>query len=87
MNSLGLNEHETDDRRTEPDRRTPERGQALAEWIRWGVTIAIAGLISYFTVLNEVGRIDEREKGHFEELLRVVTEIRTDVREIRNPHP
>lgn len=83
MTGLGLDERREEDRR-EQDRLRSSAG--LAEWMRWGITIALAGLVSYFTVLNQVGRIDEREKGHFEELLRVVNEIRSDVRELRK-HP
>lgn len=57
------------------------------EYIRWGVGVAAAALVAYFTTIATIeaglAQVQERELNHFEEVLRRLDLLQADVRELR----
>lgn len=49
--------------------------------------LSLAGLIAYFTAIGtlreEIATVKATEQSHFEEVLRSLTELKVDVRELR----
>ena len=58
------------------------------ELLRWAFGLVLAGVVAYFTsigtISEEVARVHEREDNHFNEVLRRLEIMQTDIRELRN---
>ena len=61
-------------------------GQA-SEYIRWLIGVAAAGIVAYFTTISaiqaEVTAIKTRQDAQFQEVLRRLDVMQTDIRELR----
>jgi len=58
------------------------------EYVRYALTLALAGLIAYFTAMSAlnqaVAEVREREDNHFSEVLRRLDVLQADIRELRD---
>lgn len=58
-----------------------------AEFIRWGIGVAAAAIVAYFTTVGaiqaEVSEIRARQDSQFEEVLRRLDVLQADIRELR----
>lgn len=66
----------------------PARGGGFSsETLRWALGLVLAAAVAYFTTIGtietRVSVLEERENNHYEELKRMLTDVASDVREIR----
>lgn len=58
------------------------------EWVRMALGLVLAGLIAYFTALGRVEssitEVRERQRNQFEEVLRRLDIMQSDIRELRS---
>lgn len=59
--------------------KQPERRD---EWLRFIAALVLAAVVAYFTTVARVSTLEERELNHYTELLRIVLEIKADVKEL-----
>jgi hypothetical protein len=65
-----------------------EDRKANGEWVRWALAIGLAALVSYFTTVATVQQqtveVKTTEAAHFQEILRRLDVIQTDMRDMRH---
>lgn len=91
--SLDLQDYPDPERRVDERRAfwytrspSPRRGEENVQigWFKFLLPLVLAALVSYFTAVGRIGQIEERERNHYEEILRVLATIQGDVRAIRS---
>ena len=57
------------------------------DWFRWAMGLALAAFLSYVTTVatmdKEISAVQEREENHFNEVLRRLELMQSDIRELR----
>lgn len=85
MQTLGISDHDAHAAHHHPH-ANGHHGRRF-ELLRWLVELSLAGLIAYFTAIGtlreEIATVKATEQSHFEEVLRSLTELKVDVRELR----
>jgi hypothetical protein len=58
------------------------------EFVRWTAAMVISAVVAYFsaqmTIEKRLSTVEARQQANFDELMRVVSDIKFDVRELRN---
>lgn len=64
------------------------RPTSSADYLRWALGFALAGLVSYFTALNainsQIAEIRAKQDSQFGEVLRRLDVMQADIRELRH---
>lgn len=64
-----------------------QRPDPWPEWVRWGIGLALAAVVAYYTSHAESEsartRLEEREQNHYAELKAAIDLLRQDIRDLR----
>lgn len=84
---------------TDPPDETPKSPRIAPEWLRWGIGLALAAFVAYFTTLRandaqlndvknahaqEIAIVKTRQEENFREVLRRMDAMAADIREVRS---
>jgi len=70
------------------DALRPLANGKLVELAKWVVTLAVTAMVAYFTAINaieqRVTRVETKEETHFQEVLRQLDRIETELIRLRS---